>query len=422
MSRKETTSHSHIHAGWVIDGSTDSIQQNVIIHVNKGIIRTITPAAQVRISETTLSDPEKSYLDLTAYTLLPLLVDCHVHLFMSGTPDIPARKHQLDAGYDELKHVIAAHIRQHLASGVGAVRDGGDRQGFSQRYRQEVSNADAGSGSCPLAGYAERVALSGLCCKIAGKAWHHAGRYGKLIGRAPDTDETLAEAMRRESCLPGYVRPDHVKIVNSGVNSLLCFGKETLPQFSYEEMSAAIRFIAQQGLKTMVHANGRAPVQIAVEAGCHSIEHGFFMGEDNLARMRDHQTIWVPTAFTMRAYAATLPPSSREAATALRNLDHQRDQIRRARDTGVRIALGTDAGSMGVHHGVAVKEELRILMEAGFSLPEAIGCATRNGADLLEIPEIGLLKPGMPAAWIAVKGSPSLLPDSLCDIQRWDAI
>jgi imidazolonepropionase-like amidohydrolase len=423
MSRKETTSHSHIHAGWLIDGSTDSIQQNVIIHVNKGIIHTITPAAQVCLSNATPSDPEKSCLDLTAHTLLPVLVDCHVHLFMSGTSDIAARKRQLDAGYDELKHVIAAHISQHIASGVGAVRDGGDRQGFSQRYRQEVLNVeDAGPGNCPLTGYADRTALSGLCCKIAGKAWHHAGRYGKLIGRAPDTDETLAEAMQRESCLPGYIRPDHVKIVNSGVNSLLCFGKETLPQFSYEEMSYAVRFAAQQGLKTMVHANGGVPVQIAVEAGCHSIEHGFFMGEDNLARMRDRQTFWVPTAFTMRAYAATLPPSSREAATALRNLDHQRDQIRRARDMGVRIALGTDAGSMGVHHGVAVKEELRILMEAGFSLPEAVCCATRNGADLLEIPEIGLLKPGKPAAWIAVKGSPSLLPGSLCDIQRWDAI
>ncbi|AQV01094.1 hypothetical protein [Desulfococcus multivorans] len=57
----------------------------------------------------------------------------------------------------------------------------------------------------------------------------------------------------------------------------------------------------------MVHCNGETPVAIAVEAGCDSVEHGFFMGEENLRRMADMGTVWVPTAVTMKAYARMLP-------------------------------------------------------------------------------------------------------------------
>jgi imidazolonepropionase-like amidohydrolase len=66
-----------------------------------------------------------------------------------------------------------------------------------------------------------------------------------------------------------------------------------------------------------------------------------------------------------------------------------------------------------VHHGISVREELRILLEAGFTIPEAVQCATKTGAKLLGLTDMGTLTPGTPAAWIAVKGSPSALPDSL---------
>ena len=63
--------------------------------------------------------------------------------------------------------------------------------------------------------------------------------------------------------------------------------------------------------------------------------------------------------------------------------------------------------------GISVREELRILLEAGYTLPEAVQCATKTGAGLLGIKDMGILTPGMPASWIAVKGGPSGLPDSL---------
>jgi imidazolonepropionase-like amidohydrolase len=77
------------------------------------------------------------------------------------------------------------------------------------------------------------------------------------------------------------------------------------------------------------------------------------------------------------------------------------------------VALGSDAGSLGVHHGISLREELGILLEAGFTIPEAVRSATQIGAELLGVTDMGTLTPGMPAEWIAVLGSSSALPRSL---------
>ena len=232
-------------------------------------------------------------------------------------------------------------------------------------------------------------------------------------GRPPPRQVTLADAIA--ACEdPG----DHLKVVNSGLNSLIRFGRETPPQFAAEELKAAVTAGNRRDLKTMVHANGRLPVDLALKAGCHSLEHGFFMGRENLERMAEFQTTWVPTAFTMQAYAEELDPSSREAQTARKNLDHQLEQIGLAGRLGVPMAVGTDCGSLGVHHGQALREEMRMLMLAGLSLERAVQAASFNGACLLGLEqELGRLLPGLPASFIAVEAGPSSLPDSLASLQ-----
>jgi imidazolonepropionase-like amidohydrolase len=188
------------------------------------------------------------------------------------------------------------------------------------------------------------------------------------------------------------------------------------------------------GCKTMVHANGKKPVEEALKAGCHSIEHGFFMGEENLKQMADKQIYWVPTAVTMKAYrdvfeqriknlrsqgrseGASLLRIHEMAQGASRNLEHQLEQIHRAKELGVPMALGTDAGSIGVQHGRSLKEEIGLFMTAGFSVPEAIQCATRNNARLLNMDGWGVIAKGAPATFVAVTGPPQDLPDSLGSI------
>jgi len=286
---------------------------------------------------------------------------------------------------------MGTHLGEHIRHGVVALRDGGDGGGHALLYKERF-----------LSGTASPVAV-----KVAGQGWHAAGRYGSLIGKSPGTGERLAEAVARAG-------GDHVKIVNSGLNSLSRFGAETAPQFSLDELREAVGRAHALGRKVMVHANGRVPVRLAVEADCDSVEHGFFMGRENLERMAERETVWVPTAYPMAAYGEKLPKGGREAEIAKRNLDHQLDQMGMARSLGVIVALGTDSGSLGVNHGRAFREELRLLMSAGFSLEEAVKSASAVSAALLGVEDhAGILAPGRPATFVAVKGGPEKVVETL---------
>ncbi|MDT8284851.1 MAG: amidohydrolase family protein, partial [Thermovirgaceae bacterium] len=292
-----------VSVGGVIDGTGGSIQRGVVLEIKGDRI------AEIRRVEADADPREKVVEDLSGYTLLPAFADVHVHLCMSGSVDGRFRRRQLRQPYEEAQPIIARHLREHLSCGVLAVRDGGDYGGYAHRFRREILSRR----NLPVV------------LRAAGRAWHAPGHYGALVGRVPLKERSLAQSIRetrRET--------DLVKIINSGINSLTDFGKETPPQFRPGELKEAIREGERLGLKTMVHANGCDAVKEAAEAGCHSVEHGFFMGRDNLKRLRDRGIVWVPTAFTMEAYARTFPPGSLEADTARRTLDHQLNQIRLA--------------------------------------------------------------------------------------------
>ncbi len=227
-----------------------------------------------------------------------------------------------------------------------------------------------------------------------------------MIGRTVLQEKGLAGSVR------DHERGDLIKIINSGPNSISEFAKETSPQFVLEDLRNAAALGHSMGLKLMVHANGRLPVEGALEAGCDSIEHGYFMGEENLKRMAEKRIFWIPTVFAMESLCTVLRGTP-EAEIAARNVEHQLEQIRIAREFGVKVATGTDSGSLGVHHGKALVEELRLFMSAGMCLEEAVQCATSRVADLLSLRRMGSLDPGNRAVFVVVQGGPEELPGSL---------
>jgi imidazolonepropionase-like amidohydrolase len=164
----------------------------------------------------------------------------------------------------------------------------------------------------------------------------------------------------------------------------------------------------------MVHANGKTPVRDAIVAGCESIEHGYFMGTENIELMAERQVFWAPTGLSMKAYAGLRASGSTEANISAANLDHQIHQLSLARQCGVAVVIGTDSGGYGLDHGASFAGELRILFSAGYSIEEAIRCATLNGARLLGLEnELGVLRAGMPATFLVAEGSPEALLHSL---------
>ncbi|MDJ0780768.1 MAG: amidohydrolase family protein [Desulfosarcinaceae bacterium] len=371
-------------AGWLIDGSGAPARTDVVLEIKAGRITAVRPSGR---------DPLPPDLDLSSATLLPTLVDAHVHLTMSGSADLARRQRQLRMEYPEAEAVIGRHLARHRRRGITVVRDGGDHYGHTLSYKH-------------------RAAPGAVHIAAAGRAWHAPGRYGRLIGRPPAARIELGAAIAR--CSVGM---DHVKIVNSGLNSLRIFGKETAPQFAAAELRRAVAAADALGLPVMVHANGRHPVAEALAAGCTSIEHGFFMGRTNLEAMAAGSVVWVPTVVTMAAYGRHLAQGREIGGAAAdadldvvrRNRDHQLAQLRMARRLGVRLAVGTDAGSLGVDHGTAFVEEMRFLAQAGFTIEAIVAAATSSGARLAGFSDRGRLAAGQRADFIAVPGPPQTL-------------
>ncbi len=382
-----------IFAGWMIDGSGGPVQGHVLLGIEDGFITDIENGSNIKKLKNIA--PHR-VTDLSHCTILPPLVDSHLHLFMSGSLDPGIRERQLTADCGELEPVIARHLGDLFSHGVLAVRDGGDRGGCALGYREKMEEV-----------FPVRI-------KTTGRAWKQKNRYGGLIGRSPAEDESLAEGFVRE---PDGA--DWVKLVNSGLNSLKKYGHETACQFTVGEITNLVEVAGLQGKKVMVHANGVLPVKGALQAGCHSIEHGFFMGRENIELMAEKNVVWVPTVYTMKAYGenGVAALGAVDLKVVRKNLEHQLGQMEAARQAGVTIALGTDSGSPGVLHGESVVEEMKLLKKAGFTLPEIVQCATCNGARLLGIEEFGILKKGKPATFLVSRGTPGQLPRKLAYLE-----
>ncbi len=376
----------------MIDGSGNKAVENCLIKLSGERIFSVA-----KVTPDRKQSPE--YIDFSDCTVIPGLVDSHTHLTISGTLDPETRNTQLTDEYGTAEARIKKHIRDYLEYGVVAVRDGGDFHAHVLKYKNEFHCLK----DTPLTIYA------------AGNGLHKKGRYGQLLGMYLEPGRDLARAVL-EDYKSGI---DHVKIVNSGVNSLTKFARETSPQFTKDELQKAVEAAGSIGLKVMVHANGRLPVQLAVEAGCQSIEHGFFMGDDNLKRMADSGVIWVPTACTMKAYMEIAEPESQGQYIAEKNMIHQLEQIEKAINYGVTIALGTDAGCPGVYHGPSVIDEFGILVKAGYTVEQAVKCATSTAMKIIDDDSNdGTISEGMPATFAVVNGTPDELPESLKNIHE----
>ncbi len=378
-----------IRTAWLFDGLGTRVRNDTLLTVAGGIILRVDEYPEGR----RLPAP---VLDLGRATVLPPLVDCHVHLAWSGSTDRRLRRQQLSGDSQAARVRIARHLDDHFSHGILAVRDGGDHAGYGLMYRND-----------PTATAQTPVILKSC------RALHRRGRYGSAIGHHLNLDVLF------RTCLQAERRCDHIKVINSGINSLTRFAKETRPQFAPEELRELVRRAHARNMKVMVHANGREPVRQALEAGCDSLEHGFFMGRDNLLRLAGQPTTWVPTIHTIQALADRTPPRvpGIDRKVAQQTLEHQMEQLATARELGVRIALGTDSGCPGVLHGEAMAREIGLFRKAGFSLAEVIRCASMHGAELLGLEDRWGIRPGRPASFLVVRGTPAMLPRRLTRLE-----
>lgn len=365
-------------AARVSGGTSERVVEDVAVVVDGGRISSVEPAGDL--------PPNTETVDLGDVTLLPGLIDAHVHLVWSAS----AEPHELVARESRALTVLrcARNAALHLEAGVTTVRDVGATDGLSVDIARAV----------------ELGVLPGPRVVAAGRAIAMTGGHGWFLGREADGPDAVRRAVREELKSGATC----IKLMASG--GIYGHAEEPgSPQLTVEEMRAGVEEAHKARRKVAAHAYSVEAMQNALDAGVDSIEHGSFVDEETAGRMWERGVYLVPT---MSVYAAMSDrgPELGSPDYIVRKtaevLDASREAFRLALAKDVPIAAGTDCGAPGHPHST-LPEELRLMVEAGATPMQALRFATSAAAELLGIgDEAGTLEPGKAADLVAVAGNP----------------
>jgi imidazolonepropionase-like amidohydrolase len=357
--------------GRVLEHATVVVEGERIVKVNKGHIKMAGNAQTI---------------PMDGQVLLPGFIDSHVHLCMDASPDpmISAltESHTITA----LK--AANFAKQTLLAGVTSVRDMGGKDGIDLGLKQAIHY-----GLVP----GPRMLASGkLICMTGGHGW----QMGLEVN---GVDEVRRAA--REQIKAGV---DIVKLMATG--GVLTPGVEPgSEQLTEDELRAGVEEAHKAGKRTATHAMGTRGILNALRAGIDSIEHGVYLDEQAVALMKEKEIPLIPTCSALfnilgKGTEAGIPAFAVEKTLKVKPF--HLESLRMAHAAGVRIAMGTDAGTPFNRHGENLGE-LIFLMDCGFSPMEAIEAATRLAARVLGWEnELGTVEEGKLADLVLVAGNP----------------
>jgi imidazolonepropionase-like amidohydrolase len=184
----------------------------------------------------------------------------------------------------------------------------------------------------------------------------------------------------------------------------------TEPQMTTAEVSELVAAAKSFSKQTFAHASGDAGIERAIDAGVDSVEHGFFVRDDQLAKMRDRQIAWIPTFAPVQEqvdHADLMGWDAEVIANLKKILDQHAESLVKAHALGVQIIAGSDAGSVGVAHGIGFLYELELMERAGLSPLAVINAATGTSSNRLTFKEkFGQIKPGFQSRFILTRASP----------------
>src|SRR5439155_10288594 len=336
-------------------------------------------------------------LALDGLTLLPGLINCHVHFCLGGEAD-PARVLFEDpVAIRTIKAVLRA--KQTIEAGVTTVRDLGGVDGIALAIRDAVS-----AGLIP--GPRVLAAARGICMT---------GGHGWRFGREADGPDDVRKAVREQL----KAGADVIKLFATG--GVMTPGVEpNSAQLTRDEVVAGIEEARKAGRRTAAHAMGSDGIANCLEGGITTIEHGVFLTEALCGRMARDGVALVPTLIAPAAIAAGgvaggIPEYAvrKSLAVADRHLEGFRMALRHR----VPIAAGTDAGTPLNPHGTLVPE-LALMVQGGMTPAAAVHAATAAAARALGLEhETGRIAPGLAADLLAVDGNPAERVQALDEVR-----
>lgn len=369
-------------AARMLDVKTGRMVQNAVVVIEGGRIKSVGSG---EIPE------DADIIDLGNLTLLPGLIDMHVHL--TGDLDKDSFNRRIREGAADAALRGARNARRTLLAGFTTVRDMAS-DGFSAVALMRASDRGLIEGP-RIFPAAHGLGITGGHCDATGLA-PGILEGGPERGVADGADEIL-KAVR-------YQIKHGAKLIKTCATAgVLSFeGPVGAQQYSEEELRVMVEEAARHGMKVSAHAHGTEGIIAAVRAGVASIEHGSMLNEGAIALMKEKGTYLVPTTYLADNIPLdVLPPHIRAKAESI--LPVAKESVRRAIRAGVKIAFGTDAAVFP--HGDNAKE-FTALVERGLTPLEAIRSATLNAVDLLGVDDRGLIAPGRLADIIAVPGNP----------------
>ena len=381
-----------IHAGRLIDGESAAAVNEVTLRVAGSTITAIEDGY-------TAPGADDTVIDMTDQTVMPGLMDMHVHL----TGQYSARSNLNRFTLNEADYAFdsAMYAKRTLEAGFTVVRNLGDGFNVTVALRKAI---DAGDVPGP------RIFTAAKGVSSTGGHGDPTNGWAAHFGADPTPKDGVVNSVddARRAVRQRYKDgADWIKITaTGGVLSVAKSGQN--PQFTIEELTAIIDTAKDYGLRVAAHAHGTEGMRRAVVAGVASIEHGTYMTDDVMKLMKKHGTYYVPTVMAGNWVAEKakidgfFPELVRPKAAAIGPLIE--DTFSRAYKSGVKIVFGTDTG-VSPHGDNA--QEFALMVKGGMPPMEAIQSATSVAADFLEIGDThGRLEVGKQADIIAVPGNP----------------
>lgn len=375
-----------------------------LVDVNKGQLLT---EYSIIIDGNKITDVQSGYakaaagdkvIDLKNRTVMPGLIDCHVHLEEETNPNRYLQRFTYNPADYAFQSVVFAE--RTLMIGFTTVRDlGGSgvnislRNAINKKLVKGPRIMTAGKSIATTGGHADPT--NGYSKELMGDPGPEAG-----VANGPDECMKAVRQRYKDGA-------DLIKITASGgVLSVAKSGEN--PQFTEAEITTIVSTAKDYGFKVAAHCHGAEAMKRAVKAGVNSIEHGTYMDDEVMQLMKERGTYYVPTITAGKAVgdSAKKPGYYPDLVTpkALAIGPKIQSTFAKAYKAGVKIAFGTDAGVY--MHGKNWLEFV-YMNEAGMPVLETIKAATVSAADLLGMSDVvGSIEKGKFADIVAVEGDP----------------
>ena len=405
-----------LHCGTLIDciGKTPRSQVTVIIEKNRivgienGYLSPQTGSPQTGSPQTGSPQAGDNVIDLKTKTVMPGLIDMHVHIENETSRDQFARRigqTTADVAYDAQRHAYVT-----LMAGFTTVRDLGG-SGVNIALRNAINKGKvmgpriftAGKTIATTGGHGDPS--NGICADLSLPA--------EATNGVINSEEEARQAVRKRY----KDGADWIKITaTGGVLSIAKNGRA--PQFTDDELRGIISTANDYSFKVAAHAHGAEGMKRALRAGVTTIEHGTFMDDEAIALFKEKGAYLVPTIIAGKSTADSAKIMGYYhpfvAKKALETGDFIQATFSKAYKAGVKIAFGTDAGVFG--HGKNAKE-FEYMTEAGMPMMEALQAATIVAADVLGMKDqLGSVEKGKLADLVAVEGDPLKDPKLMMNV------